>query len=91
MFQQARARRGEDHPASIALEEIVAQFDLQLPHVAAQGGLHHRQKSGGAREAAEFCHVAKILQLFQIHGSVVRYKLCENHITDIWVIHLKYT
>jgi hypothetical protein len=67
VLQQAGAGIGEHHAATIAVEEVLAEFHFQLPHLAAQRRLHHGQKRGGAREAAEFRDVPKIFELFQIH------------------------
>jgi len=46
---------------------VSAEFDFELPHLAAQRRLHHGEKRGGAREAPEFRDVAKVFELFQIH------------------------
>jgi hypothetical protein len=67
VLEQAGAGIGERHAAPIALEECLAEFDFELPDLAAQRRLHHGEKRGGAREAPEFRDVAKVFELFQIH------------------------
>jgi hypothetical protein len=68
VLQQPRAGIGEHHAAAVAVEQVLAQLDLQLPHLPAQGRLHHGQKRRGAREAAELGDVAKVFELLQVHA-----------------------
>jgi hypothetical protein len=63
MFQQARPRIGKDHATAIALEQVLTEFHFELAHLTAQGGLDHREKGRGAREAAEFRDMAKVFEL----------------------------
>ena len=67
VFEQARAGVREHDAAAIAFEQILAEFRLQLAHLAAQRRLDHREKRCGTGETAQFRHVAEILELLQIH------------------------
>jgi hypothetical protein len=74
VLEQAGAGVREHHAPSIAVEEVLAEFDFELTYLTAQRRLHHGEKGGGAREAAEFRNVAKIFELFQVHvRSVTSY------------------
>ena len=48
MFEQARAGVREHDAAAVAFEQILAEFRLQLTHLAAERRLGHREK-GAAR------------------------------------------
>ena len=82
VLEQAGAGIGEHNAAPVAVEEILAQLDFQLTHLAAQGRLHHGEIRGGARKAAEFRDVAKIFELFQIHVPPGQ-DLCRSAITGM--------
>ena len=82
VFQQPRSRIGEHHAASIAVEQALPEFDLQLPHLAAQGRLHHGEEGRRAGEAAELRDMAEILELLQIHARLAL-RLCHIVITGM--------
>lgn len=69
MFQEAQAGLGRLGATAIAVEQMLAQFQFQQAHLAAQGRLGHVQHFGGAREAASLGHTHEILDLLQIHGN----------------------
>jgi len=77
---------GQHHAASIAVKQTLAEFDLQLPHLAAQRGLHHGEKCSGAGEAAELRDVAEVLELFQIHAQTGFAELFSIAITGMFLI-----
>ena len=71
MGQQARAGRRQRDATAVAVEEGLAQLDLQAAHLAAQRGLRNAQHAGGAGEAAEFGDLHEVFDLLQIHRAMV--------------------
>jgi hypothetical protein len=69
MRQQPLAGFGERDAAAVAVEQGLAQVHFQRPHLAAERGLRHPQHAGGAREAAQFGHLHKGLELLEVHAG----------------------
>ena len=69
MFQQQLAGFGGRGAASVAHQQVLAQFHLQQAHLAAQRGLGDVERNRGPREAAEFGHAHEVFKLLEVHGS----------------------
>jgi hypothetical protein len=82
MFEQAFAGLGQHHPAAVAVEQVLSQFDFERADLPAQCGLHDGQEGGSAREAAELRDVHEVPELLQVHD------LCRSAISDRRVITL---
>jgi hypothetical protein len=78
MRQQALAGFGEGHTAAIAVEQRLAQLDLERAYLARQRRLSHLQEGSRAREAAHFGHLREVLELLQVHVG----ESCRNAIAD---------
>jgi hypothetical protein len=68
VLQQALARFGHAHPAAVAGEQGLPEFDFELAHLPAQRRLGDIEQGGGAREAAQFGDMQKIRELLDVHG-----------------------
>jgi NADH-quinone oxidoreductase subunit N len=71
MLQQPLAGLGEHHAAPVALEQRLAQFDLERTHLPAQRRLRHLQVARRLREAAELGNVHEVFELLQVHRHVI--------------------
>ncbi len=72
MAQKAQAGLGRFGAASVAIQQVLLQFQLQQADLAAERGLGHVQGFGRARKTAPFGHVHEVFDLFEVHAPAVR-------------------
>jgi hypothetical protein len=68
MLQQQLAGLGGHRAAAVAHQQVLAQLDLQQPHLAAQCGLCNVQRNRGPGEAAQLGHAHEVFKLLEVHA-----------------------
>jgi hypothetical protein len=67
VVQQQLACLGGHGAAAIAHQQVLAQFDLQQPHLPAQGRLRHVELDRGPGKTAELCDADEVFELLEVH------------------------
>ncbi len=69
VLEQLATGLGKHHAAAVTVKQVLTKLHFQVRDLTAQGRLANRQESGGMSETAEFSHMAKIFELFEIHAD----------------------
>jgi len=67
--QQQAAGFGRHRSAAVARQQVLPQFHLQKPHLAAECRLGNAEGGGGPRESAQLGHPDEVFDLFEIHAQ----------------------
>lgn len=65
--EQPLAALGQRHATAVALEQRLAQLDLERAHLAAERRLRDAEEGRGSREAAKLGDMDEVFQLPEIH------------------------